>query len=85
MTDETKHEPVQGPNDNHMLICSCGDYNCASLDAVRASWAKIMVVAEESTVPEEVADGGGTLEPEKWVRAHGVRNYPRAIYFFAEE
>lgn len=47
-------------------------------------WAEIWVFENDLNTPVLVQDGGGTLEPEEWVRTHGVRNYPNAIYFFAE-
>jgi hypothetical protein len=31
-----------------------------------------------------VANGGGTIDPEEWVRDHGAAKFPNVIYFFAE-
>ena len=43
----------------------------------------VWVYEEDMQSPLLVQDGEGEIVPEEWVREHGVRNYRRAIYFFA--
>ena len=44
----------------------------------------VWVFEEGLKSPLFVHDADGTLEPEMWVREHGVRNFRTAIYFFAD-
>lgn len=48
-----------------------------------ADWAEVWALLPDDDCPLRVLDAEGTIEPEEWVRDHGVKNYPDAIYFFA--
>lgn len=52
----------------------------------REGWASVWFYADDfCEKPIRVLDAGGLIEPEVWVREHGIELFPWAIYFFPSD